>query len=92
MAEHRAQNGSQTLAFDLDLDSTEIVITYFIKISHELRISLDASSILLLDKINKEVEKSTLGDLDALSALKDKMEDAGKEPAKKASKAKEDEK
>lgn len=45
-----------------------------------------------LDKINKEVEKSTLGDLDALSALKDKMEDAGKEPAKKASKAKEDEK
>lgn len=41
-----------------------------------------------LDKINKEVEKSTLGDLDALSALKDKMEDAGKEPAKKATKAK----
>ncbi|MEO9869564.1 30S ribosomal protein S1 [Ekhidna sp.] len=41
-----------------------------------------------LDKINKEVEKSTLGDLDALSALKDKMEDAGKEPAKKAPKAK----
>ena len=31
-----------------------------------------------MDKINKEVEKSTLGDLDALSALKDKMEDAGK--------------
>ena len=31
-----------------------------------------------LDKINQEVEKSTLGDLDALSALKDKMEDAGK--------------
>ncbi|WP_462248568.1 30S ribosomal protein S1 [Ekhidna sp.] len=41
-----------------------------------------------LDKINKEVEKSTLGDLDALSALKDKMEDAGKESAKKATKAK----
>ena len=41
-----------------------------------------------LDKINQEVEKSTLGDLDALSALKDKMEDAGKETAKKASKAK----
>jgi len=31
-----------------------------------------------LDKINQEVEKSTLGDLSALSALKDKMEDAGK--------------
>ncbi len=31
-----------------------------------------------LDKINQEVEKSTLGDLDALSELKDKMEDAGK--------------
>lgn len=41
-----------------------------------------------LDKINKEVEKSTLGDLDALSALKNKMEDAGKESAKKATKAK----
>lgn len=41
-----------------------------------------------LDKINKEVEKSTLGDLDALSALKDKMEDAGKETAKKVTKAK----
>ncbi|MEP1033113.1 30S ribosomal protein S1 [Ekhidna sp.] len=41
-----------------------------------------------LDKINKEVEKSTLGDLDALSALKDKMEDAGKESTKKTPKAK----
>ncbi len=41
-----------------------------------------------LDKINKEVEKSTLGDLDALSALKDKMEDAGKESANKETKAK----
>lgn len=41
-----------------------------------------------LDKINQEVEKSTLGDLDALSALKDKMEDAGKEAPKKATKAK----
>ncbi|WP_420575527.1 30S ribosomal protein S1 [Ekhidna sp.] len=41
-----------------------------------------------LDKINKEVEKSTLGDLDALSALKDKMEDAGKSSAKKTTKAK----
>lgn len=41
-----------------------------------------------LDKINKEVEKSTLGDLDALSALKDKMEDAGKDKAKKETKAK----
>lgn len=45
-----------------------------------------------LDKINQEVEKSTLGDLDALSALKDKMEDAGKAPAKetKAKAKKED--
>lgn len=41
-----------------------------------------------LDKINKEVEKSTLGDLDALSALKDKMEDAGKSSTKKTTKAK----
>ncbi|SNT26813.1 small subunit ribosomal protein S1 [Ekhidna lutea] len=41
-----------------------------------------------LDKINKEVEKSTLGDLDALSALKDKMEDAGKATPKKTTKAK----
>lgn len=45
-----------------------------------------------LDKINKEVEKSTLGDLDALSALKDKMEDAGKASEKKATKAKKEEK
>ena len=37
-----------------------------------------------LSKINKEVEKSTLGDLEALSALKDKMGDAAKAPAKKA--------
>ncbi|MEQ9467289.1 MAG: 30S ribosomal protein S1 [Ekhidna sp.] len=43
-----------------------------------------------LDKINKEVEKSTLGDLDALSALKDKMEDAGKKASK--AKAKEEDK
>lgn len=34
-----------------------------------------------LDRINKGVEKSTLGDLEALSALKDQMDDA---PAKKA--------
>jgi len=42
-----------------------------------------------LDKINKESEVSTLGDLEALSALKDKMEgkDAPAEP-KKAPKAK----
>jgi small subunit ribosomal protein S1 len=31
-----------------------------------------------LDKINKESEKSTLGDLEALSALKDKMDEAAK--------------
>ena len=37
-----------------------------------------------LDKINKEVEKSTLGDLDALSALKQKMEAPA--PVKKAEK------
>jgi small subunit ribosomal protein S1 len=36
-----------------------------------------------LDKINKESEKSTLGDLEALSALKDKMEEAAAKPAKK---------
>ncbi|MEM6643164.1 MAG: 30S ribosomal protein S1 [Bacteroidota bacterium] len=35
-----------------------------------------------LNKINQEVEKSTLGDLDALSALKDKMEDAPKKGKK----------
>ncbi|WP_420318428.1 30S ribosomal protein S1 [Ekhidna sp.] len=44
-----------------------------------------------LDKINKEVEKSTLGDLDALSALKNKMEDAGKSAPKKTTKAKKEE-
>lgn len=43
-----------------------------------------------LDKINKEVEKSTLGDLDALSALKDKMEDAGKTTSKPKAKKSED--
>lgn len=41
-----------------------------------------------LNKINQETEKSTLGDLEALSALKDKMESAAKpaaaKPAKKA--------
>lgn len=42
-----------------------------------------------LDKINKEVEKSTLGDLSALSALKDKMQgDAPAEKKKAAPKAK----
>ncbi|MEM7108790.1 MAG: 30S ribosomal protein S1 [Bacteroidota bacterium] len=44
-----------------------------------------------IDKINKESEKSTLGDLEALSALKDKMADASKQeaktPKKKAAKA-----
>ncbi|MCP4458952.1 MAG: 30S ribosomal protein S1 [Cytophagales bacterium] len=40
-----------------------------------------------LDKINKEVEKSTLGDLDALSALKQKMETpAAKKEEKKVEK------
>jgi small subunit ribosomal protein S1 len=44
-----------------------------------------------LDKINKEAEKSTLGDLDALSALKEKMEEAAKPaPAKKAAPKKEE--
>lgn len=36
-----------------------------------------------LSKINQEVEKSTLGDLDALSALKDKMKDSSKPKTKK---------
>jgi small subunit ribosomal protein S1 len=34
-------------------------------------------------KGNKDSEKSTLGDLEALSALKDKMEGDAKKPAKK---------
>ncbi len=42
-----------------------------------------------LNKINQEGEKSTLGDLEALSALKDKMESASK-PAKKAAPKKEE--
>ena len=37
-------------------------------------------------KAKQEVEKSTLGDLEALSALKDKMEDAKKPAPKKAAK------
>ncbi|MBR07884.1 MAG: hypothetical protein CMP48_09365 [Rickettsiales bacterium] len=37
-----------------------------------------------MNKINNESEKSTLGDLDALSALKEKMEEAASKPAKKA--------
>jgi len=37
-----------------------------------------------LDKINKESEKSTLGDLEALSALKEQMEGASKPKASKA--------
>ncbi len=45
-------------------------------------------------KANKDAEKSTLGDLEALSALKDKMEDAKKPvkkaPAKKAEKKEEE--
>lgn len=50
-----------------------------------------------VSKINKEVEKSTLGDLEALSALKEQFEgksEAKKEPAKKekAAEAKEDSK
>ncbi len=44
-----------------------------------------------IDKINKESEKSTLGDLEALSALKDKMQGASQEvkeaPKKKTAKA-----
>ncbi len=44
-----------------------------------------------LDRINKGVEKSTLGDLEALSALKDQMEEpAAKAPAKKAAPKKEE--
>ncbi len=49
-----------------------------------------------LDKINKESEKSTLGDLEALSALKDKMTEAAKpapaakKPAAKKAKADDD--
>ncbi len=39
-----------------------------------------------IDKINKEVEKSTLGDLEALSALKEQMETAAAKPVKKAPK------
>ena len=39
-----------------------------------------------LNKINQEVEKSTLGDLEALSALKDKMEEASKPVKKEAPK------
>lgn len=35
-----------------------------------------------LNKINQEVEKSTLGDLAALSALKEQMEESSKAPAK----------
>ncbi len=37
-----------------------------------------------IDKINKSTEKDTLGDLDALSALKEQMETAGKKAAKPA--------
>ncbi len=40
-----------------------------------------------IDKINKETEKSTLGDLEALSALKEQMEGAAK-PKKAPAKAK----
>ena len=44
-------------------------------------------------KINQEAEKSTLGDLDALTALKEQMEDNAKKAAKKtAPKAKKEEK
>ncbi|XOV94303.1 MAG: 30S ribosomal protein S1 [Bacteroidota bacterium] len=42
-----------------------------------------------LNKINQEGEKSTLGDLEALSALKDKMEEASK-PTKKSAPKKEE--
>ncbi len=41
-----------------------------------------------IDTVNKELEKLTLGDFDSLSALKNKMEDDGKEPTKKTTKAK----
>ncbi|MFT4834492.1 MAG: small subunit ribosomal protein S1 [Marinoscillum sp.] len=36
-----------------------------------------------MNKINQESEKSTLGDIDALSALKEKMEEASSKPTKK---------
>jgi small subunit ribosomal protein S1 len=42
-----------------------------------------------LNKINQEVEKSTLGDLAALSALKEQMEESSKAPAKAAAPAEE---
>ncbi len=45
-----------------------------------------------LNKINQEVEKSTLGDIAALSALKDKMEAPAEKPAKKAAPKKEESK
>ncbi|MEQ9305788.1 MAG: S1 RNA-binding domain-containing protein, partial [Marinoscillum sp.] len=44
-----------------------------------------------LNKINNESEKSTLGDLDALSALKEKMEGAAAKPAAKKAAPKKEE-
>lgn len=44
-----------------------------------------------VSKINKEVEKSTLGDLEALSALKEQMESGAGEPKKATKKAKAEE-
>jgi len=45
-----------------------------------------------IDKINKDSERSTLGDLEALSALKEQMEGAAKPKATKAKPAKEEDK
>lgn len=44
-----------------------------------------------IDKINKDVEKSTLGDLEALSALKEQMNANSQKAAKKGAKNTEDE-
>ncbi len=43
-----------------------------------------------IDKINKDTEKSTLGDLEALSALKDKMQGAAAKATKKEAEPKEE--
>lgn len=43
-----------------------------------------------VDRINKDAEKTTLGDLEALSALKEQMEGKAAAPKKEAAKAKEE--
>ncbi len=75
------------LYFHIHLPGKKVLSSLLLQLHRPLR-KVNHRKAHTLNKINQETEKSTLGDLEALSALKDKMESAAKpaaaKPAKKA--------